>query len=220
MTIHECEQLSPEWFELRRGIPTASSFSKIITAVKGDLSKSAVGYAHELIAERLGGFPGVSGWAGTDDMQNGRQYEGEARDWFAFHHDVEVRQVGLIVSDCGRFACSPDGLFCPHGITSGLEIKVPRLSTHIGWLSEGRLPDEHKQQVHGGMAISGLTKWRFISYPIGRPMGIDPLVVTVERDEYTDKVEAAMNSFWALLLETANKLGVKLEAANEVAQTE
>lgn len=33
MTIIDCEQLSPEWWDARRGMPTASNFDRIITAV-------------------------------------------------------------------------------------------------------------------------------------------------------------------------------------------
>lgn len=33
--IINCEQNSPEWYEARRGIPTASEFASILSAGKG-----------------------------------------------------------------------------------------------------------------------------------------------------------------------------------------
>jgi hypothetical protein len=47
--IHTCDQGSAEWFARRLGIPTASEFDRIITAAKGDLSKSASKYAQALV---------------------------------------------------------------------------------------------------------------------------------------------------------------------------
>jgi hypothetical protein len=53
MKIIDCVQNSDEWIAARLGIPTASEFHRIITAVKGDLSKSARKYAAGLVAETL-----------------------------------------------------------------------------------------------------------------------------------------------------------------------
>lgn len=47
-------QGSPEWWKARRGIPTGSQFSRIITAKKGDYATGSKHYQAELIAEALG----------------------------------------------------------------------------------------------------------------------------------------------------------------------
>ena len=55
----------------------------------------------------------------------------------------------------------------------------------------GVLPDDYKQQVHGSMAVTGLNSWNFWSYfP-----GMAPLHVVVTRDEYTEKISSALDSF-------------------------
>ena len=41
MIVKHMPQGWPEWFEARRGRPTASNFNRIITAAKGELSKSS-----------------------------------------------------------------------------------------------------------------------------------------------------------------------------------
>jgi hypothetical protein len=55
----------------------------------------------------------------------------------------------------------------------------------------GGLPDDHKQQVHGAMAVTGLRRWDFFSYfP-----GLQPFHITVLRDAYTDKLAASLDQF-------------------------
>ena len=48
------EQRSPEWIAARVGIPTASSFDRIITKT-GKASSAAQGYIEDLVAEYFGG---------------------------------------------------------------------------------------------------------------------------------------------------------------------
>ena len=50
MIIHGCEQGTDEWFQARCGIPTASSFDKLITPT-GKPSTQADAYMHQLLAE-------------------------------------------------------------------------------------------------------------------------------------------------------------------------
>lgn len=179
------EQLSEEWFAARCGVPSASEFSRFITPARGDYSKQARGYIAKLIRECVEG-PGER--MSTYWMDRGTSLEGEARAWYEFEFEEPVEQVGLILNrSC---AYSPDGLLPNNGL---LEIKCPKPETHIGWLLDGALPDEHKPQVHGGMVISDRDWLRFVSYC----PGYRPLVVTVERDAYTAKVEKAVDTFVA-----------------------
>ena len=105
MKIHHCEQRSPEWFELRRGLATASACDRIITPKKGDLSAQADDYIAELISHRYVGIePGFQSQA----MLDGIAMEPLARAWYERKRKIEVQQVGLCVTDCGRFGASPD----------------------------------------------------------------------------------------------------------------
>jgi exosortase/archaeosortase len=55
----------------------------------------------------------------------------------------------------------------------------------------GGLPDEHKQQVHGSMAVTGLNSWHFFSFfP-----GLQPFHLIVHRDAYTNKLSASLDQF-------------------------
>jgi hypothetical protein len=120
--------------------------------------------------------------------------------------DVDIEQVGFIISDCGRFGCSPDGMI---GGDCGLEIKVPKPSTHASWLHAGGLPESCKCQVHGGLAVTGLSRWSFLSYQ-PHTVALPPLMVHVERDGFTDKLAAALEQFWGRFREVAGQLGVTL----------
>lgn len=196
MKIIDVPQLSPEWFEARRGIPTASQFSRIITAKTGKLAAASDEYICELIAERMSLVPAAD-WPMNAAMRHGVEFEAEARRWFEFEAGFEVAQVGLVMSECGRFGCSPDGLIVDGSgvFAAGLELKCPQGKTHVKYLLDGTLPDEYRCQVHGCLAVTGLPLWHFVSYAPGFP----PLHVRVEADEFTTKLRAALGDFDARL---------------------
>lgn len=192
----DVEQGSPEWFAMRRGIPTASDFDEIVTAVKGDLSASSEGLINRLIDECV--RPGEhEGFEGNRHTQRGNELEPTARAWFGFVTGLKVTPGGFITRDDGKAGCSPDGLIwtgCDYSdwaIDAGLEIKCPDGPTHVGYLRGNALPAKYKQQVHGSMAITGLRVWHFVSYC----PGYEPLVVRVVWDDYTDKVASALDRF-------------------------
>jgi hypothetical protein len=199
MKILSMEQCSPEWFEARRGLPTASSFKRFITAQKGDLSmnrkktglsEAALAYACELAAELGTSDSLVPDRFVSPAMSAGIAMEPEIRNWYAFERGVDVGQVGLIVTDDGRIGASPDGVVGADGL---LECKHPEAATHIRWMLDGVLPAEHKAQVHGQLAVSG-RKWvDFLSY---HPP-FEPFMVRVVRTAYTVAVEVALAAFLA-----------------------
>lgn len=192
MIVHEhIIQGSEDWFRIRKGKPTASRFSDIITAARGDLSKSSVRYIRELIGECF--CPDFIGWTGNKFTDRGTELEPEARDAFTQLTGLTVRQVGFVTRDDTIVGCSPDGLLtdATGNYVAGLELKCPMPATHVGYVLDGALPNEYKQQVHGGMAVTGLNEWHFFSYfP-----GMKPHHVIVKRDDYTAKLSAAVDQF-------------------------
>jgi hypothetical protein len=195
MRIIDVEQGSPEWRALRLGIPTATDFDSMITAVKGDLSAGADGCINKLIDELVRPELQEESFTGNRHTEHGKEWEPKARAWYAFTTGNEVRQVGFVLRDDGKAGCSPDSLV---GESGGLEIKCPDGPTHVSYLRKRTLPDKYKQQVHGSMVITGRRWWDFLSYC----PGYRPFLIRVHWDEYTDKVAAAIESFIAKL-ETA-----------------
>lgn len=135
-------------------------------------------------------------------VKYGKLLEPYARDFYERKTGYQVTEVGFIESDFGGFGCSPDALvyateFYDHSgnvqpidpiPANGVEIKCPTPETHAAWLLAGTLPECHKLQVHACMAVTGLDRWDFLSYCPGDA----PLLVTVERDEFTDRLEAGL----------------------------
>lgn len=202
MKVFHFEQYSPDWWKAREGLPTSSCADKILTPT-GKLSAQSKGYINTLIAERLG-F-GDEPIEPTEWMQRGTLLEEDARAFYEFDTGLTITQVGFITNDDGTFGCSPDGLIEKDDEQIGWETKCPKASTHIGYLLANELPAYYKPQVHSSMAVSGLKKWVFMSYfP-----GLDPLIVHVDWDEYTDKVSAAIDDFVAQL----NAANERLKAA-------
>lgn len=198
--IFDFPQYSSEWWDARRGVPSASNFGRIITPAKGELSKSAGDYIAELIADKHQTFIPFSTERGlTREMADGINREPEARDWYAMERNVDVRQVGFIVSACGRFGCSPDSLV---GDDGGLELKCPTLKTQVKYLIDGGLPDEYKAQVHGSLIVSGRDWWDFASYAPGLP----PLLLRIEPDSFTEKLRDALEEFHERYLSVAQRI--------------
>ena len=193
MIIHrDITQGSEQWHNLRRGRPTASRFSDIITAAKGDLSKSAKSYIAELISDCFID-PALFARMPTMWEERGVEMEPMARAAFTELTGQKLDVVGFITRDDKVVGCSPDSLIVDEsGVPiSGLELKCPMPKTHVGYVIDGILPDDYKQQVHGSMAVTGLNSWHFFSfYP-----GLQPFHIVVERDDYTRKVSAALDQF-------------------------
>lgn len=201
MRIIEGQQYHDEWWRVRRGVPTASEFSNIITAVKGEPSKAQLGYACKLIADTYSPSYGPSDTFVSAAMKNGIETEPEARSCYALVADYDVHEVCFCLTDDGRFGCSPDGLVGNEGV---LELKCPQPHTMVEWLLIGSLPDDYKQQVHGHLIVTGRKWCDFMAYSPGLPN----LCVRVEPDGYTDKLRDALKGFWTLYQDTLKKLNL------------
>ena len=203
--IHDMPQRSPEWFEARRGVLTASNFGPWLLN-KGAVAEGAREKAIcRLIAERANcpEPPTFENWA----MQRGTELEPQAVAAYEGATGKRIIEVGFCRSNHGHFGCSPDGLI--EGESCGFEGKVPVPATHIGYRRAGILPNEYLFQVHGCMAVTGAERWIFQSW---NP-GLASLRLTVERDEFTEKLKAALIVFSEQFEEAwvAEKMAVHLE---------
>jgi len=186
-TINNCDQGTDEWLAARKGKLTASRADEIITPT-GKLSAGARKLMIKLTRECIIDDPNKE--KVTPAMQWGHDYEPIARATFETETGYAVETVGILqsaLSPC--LACSPDGLFMIGDVIHGLEIKCPHVDTHCEYRVGKELPAKYRPQVHFSMAITGIRTWYFMSfYP-----GLQPLIVPVHWDEYTDKMlDAAM----------------------------
>ena len=178
MIISEAEQGSIEWGNDRAGVLSASSFAKVLSPT-GKLSTQAEVYMRTLAGEKITGKK-EDGYCGGH-MQNGIDTEAEACDFFQLITGKKIEKVGFCFKDEEKnIGCSPDGLEFIDGIANeGLEIKCPKLSTHVEYLLAGEVPDKYIPQIQGSMFVTGLEKWNFFSYFPDMP----PVHLVIERDE-------------------------------------
>jgi len=152
MIIHDVTQGSDAWHKLRAGIPTASEFSKLITA-NGDNSKSMFDYARVLAAEKYAGHA-VDGWEGNRYTDRGKELEDHARNEYEFRMGVECQEVGFVTDDLKRYGCSPDRFIDDDGV---LEIKCQIAKEHIKsleyWEKHGKPPTTYIAQTQGEMFV-------------------------------------------------------------------
>lgn len=194
--IHqEFEQGSALWYAARLGIPTASSFDKIITPAKADLSKSARAYAYYLAAETILQTP-LESISHLEWVSRGKDLEPMAVKQYAFTEEAQIRSVGFITTDDGLIGCSPDRLVdvqdgAGRWLRGGLEVKCPAPQTHIGYLIDGP-GDSYKPQVQGQLWVAELDFVDFYSFHPSMPA----VLRRTYRDEpYLTKLSAALRQF-------------------------
>lgn len=168
--ITDIEQGSPEWFELRRGIITASNFAAMMA--EGD-GKTRGSYMRRLAAEIITGE--VIETYRNADMERGNAVEPEVRDYYSRTHFADLAPVGFVrrTFDTGfgtkiTVGCSPDSLIGKDGT---LEIKSMRGDLLIAVLEKGAagLPTEHRAQCHGTLWITGRQWCDLVIYCRGLP---------------------------------------------------
>lgn len=167
-TYNNVTQGTEEWHDLRRGMVTASTVGKLLTpsgkVADNETSRGAIAV---LVAERITGYSEPSYM--NDDMARGVLHEPVARDRYAEHNKVAVKQIGFAVRDDWgfRIGASPDGLV---GDDGGLEIKCPRAKTHINTIVRDQVPAHYMAQVQTSMLVTGRPHWDFVSFCAGLPM--------------------------------------------------
>lgn len=207
-----CIQGGEEWNQLRIGLPTASAFSRIITAKKWELAAARTGYALDLVTELALNTP--LDQVTTQAMQSGHDWEPKARAAYEMLHGVDVTPCGFCTTDDGRIGASPDGFVEEDGL---LEIKAPfRPEHHMAYLLK---PDGFKEeyfvQTQGQLYVTGRRWTDLISYFMDLPM----VCLRIAPDpKFQEKLDAALKTFlreFADLVELAKARGVKFPEAQQ-----
>lgn len=202
--IHTMLQGTPEWFEVRRGLPTASQFATIMAKGKGDApSKTRQTYLYKLAGEILTGEPMDS--FSNAHTERGHAMEPEARQFYAFMHDCEPEQVGFITN--GPKGCSPDSLVGNDGMVE-IKTKLPHLL--LACHESGGFPSEHWAQCQGQLWVAEREWVDLICY---WPR-LQPMVVRAHRDEvFIKSLSDAVERFNDELAALVAKYSPRAEAA-------
>lgn len=151
-------------------------------------------------------------------VKYGNELEPYARSRYESMTGYEVAEVGFCTASFDGLGCSPDGLIysgrpIEHAgnvevidftLSHGLELKCPIPETHLAWLDDGVLPSVHEIQVHVSMICCEVDTWHFLSYCPGEI----EFLITVKRDEFTDKLERGLK----ILIAEKAKLKAKFSA--------
>ena len=196
--IFNCEQNTPEWEDLRRGLVTASELDTVIAQgrKKGEPSVTRRRYLMRLAAERCGAAPAES--YTNSHMERGHLLEGDAKNLYSFMTDEEPEPVGFIRN--GEMGCSPDSLVRDTGLLE-VKTKLPHIQLEV--ILSGQIPPEHIPQIQGQMWIAEREFVDFVSFWPGLPL----FVRRIHRDEpYIRKLSDAVDAFNAELAETVERV--------------
>lgn len=186
MIIHDVEQGSYEWHQIRLGKITSTRLKKV-------MSKDNLSLVDELIAEEETGLSDDDGFV-SEDMQRGIDLEPLAIKEYESITGNSVTRYGILQSDDLPILCqSPDGYV---GTEGAIEVKCPRTKTHVKYIRQGKIPNEYKEQVWCYFMVNPNLKWLdFISYDprlTKKPIW----VLRVNREDVQDDI----NTAWEALL--------------------
>lgn len=177
--IHDIEQGSEEWHNLRLGRITASRFKDVMTNGRGGSpSKTAESYMMELAIEKVTGTQAA--FFENDAMRHGTETEPQARAMYEIVSGNEVSEVAFI--ELNEFVgVSPDGLI---GLDGLIEIKCPNTKTQVErFLKNIGLPAEYKWQVQGQLWVAEREWCDFLSFDDRIDTAAQYLCTRVHRDE-------------------------------------
>jgi putative phage-type endonuclease len=205
MKVITAEQGSPEWLAARAGKVTASMISNVLAKPETAAYKD---YQAQIVAELLTGKPQGSDFT-NEAMQFGTENEPFARSAYEVSTGFTVDEVGLVLHPTiDRAGASPDGLVGSDGL---VEIKAPKVATHLSYICAGVVPTKYKNQMLWQMACTERDWCDFISFRPDLPERLQLFIVRFKRDEEKIKeLTTAVNAFLVQVDEMLKKLkGIK-----------
>ena len=190
-------QGSPEWLSERAGKVTASMVSAVLAKPE---TAGFRDYQAQLVAEILTGKPQGSDYTNAH-MAFGTEMEPLARSAYEAETGFSVDEVGFCQHPTiERAGASPDGLVGNSGL---VEIKCPKVATHLAYLIAGVVPAGYKNQMMWQMACSGRDWCDFASFRPDLPEHLQLFIIRFKRDpERIKELEAAAIAF----LDTVDKM--------------
>ena len=153
MKIHNFEQRTPEWIEIKRGKMSASNAETIIANGKGLET-----YIYNLMAEYYSSAEKENYI--NADMQRGIDLEPEAKIEFQFYTGLDIKEVGCVELN-EYILASPDGLIGDDGL---IEIKCPNDSIYFKLLLSNNIKPEYIAQMQMQMYVTDRQYCYFVSY--------------------------------------------------------
>jgi putative phage-type endonuclease len=169
-------QGSPEWLAERAGKVTASMISNVMMKPE---TAGFRDYQAQLVAEILTGKPQGSDFTNAA-MQFGSETEPLARSAYEAETGFSVDEVGFCQHpSIKRAGASPDGLVGNSGL---VEIKCPKVATHLAYHIADVVPAAYKNQMMWQMACTGRDWCDFVSFRPDLPEHLQLFIIRFKRD--------------------------------------
>ena len=205
MKVITAEQGSEAWLAARAGKVTASMISNVLAKPETAAFRD---YQAQIVAELLTGKPQGSDFTNAA-MEFGTENEPFARSAYEVSTGFTVDEVGLVLHPTiDRAGASPDGLVGSDGL---VEIKCPKVATHLAYICAGVVPTKYKNQMLFQMICAERAWCDFVSFRPDLPEHLQLFVIRFQRDEAKIKeLITAVNSFLVQVDEMLIKLkGIK-----------
>ena len=199
MRIHQVEQKTQEWQELRRGKITGTGLKRIVGS-----KTLRDNYLSEILAERLSVDDGVDESA----LDRGERLESTAIEAFESKTGKIVERIGFIDRDDNKFmALSPDGLIQSKGkYTEAVEIKCLSSANHIqAWLENVVPKDYYPQAIQYFIVNDDLETLYFVLYD-PRVAVMPMCIIILNRSEIEDVIEDYKKKELDFISEVESKL--------------
>lgn len=191
MTWYKVQQNTPEWLELRKGVLTASKFSKCITEKKQNISKAGIKNVVQQLKEDISGIEREPGYV-SEYMQYGNDWEDTARQVLRNKLTYDIKSVGFCKREFKdiEIGCSPDGMYkCDRLGFVGAEIKCPGMKQHLinnGHCIDKQIPLKYMAQIQYSMYVTGSEMWWFASFRHDSFIGYH--AVSKDEDYFENKI--------------------------------
>lgn len=193
---HKIDQNTDEWFELRLGRFTASTFGDLF------MDKKTAGYQKAIykpVYERLTGE--MPETFTSSYMERGHEIEGLAAEWYEMDTFQEVKKAGFWTID-KWIGASPDRLVDGNGL---LEIKAPAYNTMMDILiGEHPIEKRYFWQCYGQIATTG-REWCDLLYFHPK---LEPVKIRFNRDDENEDGEKYVDLLGMEVFESIEKAKV------------
>lgn len=175
--IVECEQRTPEWYAARAGKLTGSKAKDMLATIRSGEAAARRDLRASLAVEILTGKSLDTDGFVNKEMQRGIDLEPAALAAYEALSGNIVRRTGFILHDSADAGCSLDGDI--DGCIGLLEIKCPKIATHVGYIRAGKLPLDYVPQVLHNFWVTGAKWLDFLSYDDRLPEALQTFLIRV-----------------------------------------
>lgn len=178
--VHDVQQRTPEWLQLRVGSLTGSCADAIIAQRKKGSGELAIraNLRRRLICERITGLSQEEQFRASDHMERGEAMEPAAFAAYEAETGLGAARVGFISHPTLKAGCSPDGFV---GDWEGiLELKCPKSTTHLDYvLNPAAFRQEYFGQALHALWLTGAQWCDLVSFDNRLPAALEMVRIRI-----------------------------------------